>query len=149
MEYRTWGWGVSKQGATDWTLNDLGTYETLSGSSSTAKNGWGLRSYFGRINYAYKNRYLLEANLRADGSSRFGSNNRYGIFPSFSAGWKIHEERFMEGTEDWLSNLKLRALVGARPVTTRASATMPGRRFTPRRTSWWTGPARKDSTSPR
>ena len=112
MEYRTWGWGVSKQGATDWTLNDLGTYETLSGSSSTAKNGWGLRSYFGRINYAYKNRYLLEANLRADGSSRFGSNNRYGIFPSFSAGWKIHEERFMEGTEDWLSNLKLRASWG-------------------------------------
>lgn len=112
MEYRTWGWGVSKQGATDWTLNDLGTYETLSGSSSTAKNGWGLRSYFGRINYAYKNRYLFEANLRADGSSRFGSNNRYGIFPSFSAGWKIHEERFMEGTEDWLSNLKLRASWG-------------------------------------
>lgn len=112
MEYRTWGWGVSKQGATDWTLNDLGTYETLSGSSSTAKNGWGLRSYFGRVNYAYKNRYLFEANLRADGSSRFGSNNRYGIFPSFSAGWKIHEERFMEGTEDWLSNLKLRASWG-------------------------------------
>ena len=96
MEYRTWGWGVSKQGATDWTLNDLGTYETLSGSSSTAKNGWGLRPYFGRVNYAYKNRYLFEANLRADGSSRFGSNNRYGIFPSFAAGWKIHEERFME-----------------------------------------------------
>ena len=112
MEYRTWGWGVSKQGATDWTLNDLGTYESLSGSSSTAKNGWGLRSYFGRVNYAYKNRYLFEANLRADGSSRFGSNNRYGIFPSFSAGWKIHEERFMEGTEDWLSNLKLRASWG-------------------------------------
>lgn len=103
---------MSKQGATDWTLNDLGTYETLSGSSSTAKNGWGLRSYFGRVNYAYKNRYLFEANLRADGSSRFGSNNRYGIFPSFSAGWKIHEERFMEGTEDWLSNLKLRASWG-------------------------------------
>ena len=50
--------------------------------------------------------------IRADGSSRFGSNNRYGIFPSFSAGWKIHEERFMEGTEDWLSNLKLRASWG-------------------------------------
>lgn len=112
MEYRTWGWGVSKKGATDWILNDLGTYETLSGSSSTAKNGWGLRSYFGRINYSFKDRYLFEANLRADGSSRFGINNRFGIFPSFSAGWKIHEESFMDGTEDWLSNLKLRASWG-------------------------------------
>ena len=112
MEYRTWGWGVSKQGATDWTLNDLGTYETLSGSSSTAKNGWGLRSYFGRVNYAYKNRYLFEANLRADGSSRFGSNNRFGIFHSFSAGWKIHADRFMVGTGVWLSYGKLRASWG-------------------------------------
>lgn len=112
MEYRTWGWGLNKLGATDWILDDLGTYETLSGSSSTAKNGWGLRSYFGRINYSFKDRYLFEANLRADGSSRFGINNRYGIFPSFSAGWKIHEESFMDGTEDWLSNLKLRASWG-------------------------------------
>ena len=112
MEYRTWGWGVGKKGATDWTLNDLSTYESLETSSSTAKAGWGLRSYFGRVNYTFKDKYLFEANLRADGSSRFGSNNRYGIFPSFSAGWKIHEENFMENTKSWLSNLKLRASWG-------------------------------------
>lgn len=112
IEYRTWGWSVTKEGATDWSLHDLSTYETLKSSTSTAKNGWGLRSYFGRINYAFKDKYLFEANLRADGSSRFGSNNRYGIFPSFSAGWKIHEEDFMSGTRGWLNTMKLRASWG-------------------------------------
>ena len=112
MEYRKWDWGVGKQGATDWTLNELDTYEILLSSSNTAKAGWGLRSYFGRINYSFRDRYLFEANLRADGSSRFGSNNRYGIFPSFSAGWKINEEPWMEGAKNWLSNLKLRASWG-------------------------------------
>ena len=112
IEARDWGWGVQRNGATDWSLNDLGTYETLTNSSSTARRGWGLRSYFGRINYAWKERYLLEVNFRADGSSRFGSNNRYGYFPSFSAGWKIYEEEFMKGTENWLSSLKLRASWG-------------------------------------
>ncbi len=112
MEYRTWGWGVGKQGATDWSLNELSTYETLLSSSNSAKAGWGLQSFFGRVNYSYLDRYLFEANFRADGSSRFGSNSRYGFFPSFSAGWKIHEENWMAGTKNWLSNLKLRASWG-------------------------------------
>ena len=50
---------------------------------------WVLLSYFGRLNYNYKERYLLEANLRIDGSSRFSKSNRWGYFPSFSAGWRI------------------------------------------------------------
>ena len=103
---------VRKQGATDWTLNEGGTYSTLYDSSYTSRTGWGLRSYFARVNYAYKDRYLFEANFRADGSSRFGSNTRYGFFPSFSAGWKIHEEPFMADTRTWLSHLKLRASWG-------------------------------------
>ena len=111
-QYEAWGWGISRKGATDWSLNDLSTYSEFSSYSSSARSGWGLRSYFGRINYSYKDRYLFEANIRADGSSKFGSNNRYGIFPSFSAGWKIHEESFMESTRGWLSNLKLRASWG-------------------------------------
>lgn len=111
-EYRTWAYQVRKQGATDWTLNEGGTYSTLYDASYTTRTGWGLRSYFGRINYAFKDRYLFEANFRADGSSRFGTNTRYGFFPSFSAGWKIHEEPFMSGTRSWLSNLKLRASWG-------------------------------------
>lgn len=112
MEYRTWGWSVGKKGATDWSLDDLSTYERLESSSSTARAGWGLRSYFGRLSYTFKDRYLFEANIRTDGSSRFGSNNRYGIFPSFSAGWKIGEERFLENAKSWLSNLKVRASWG-------------------------------------
>lgn len=68
-------------------------------------------SYFGRINYSFMDRYLLEANLRADASSRFHKDNRWGIFPSFSAGWRISEEEFMESI-DWISNLKLRASYG-------------------------------------
>ncbi len=66
-----------------------------------------LQSFFGRINYAFQNKYLLTLNIRADGSSKFGDNNKYGIFPSFSAGWRISEESFMDGT--LFSNLKLRA----------------------------------------
>jgi len=66
-----------------------------------------LQSFFARVNYQYNNRYLLTATLRADGSSKFGTNNKYGYFPSFSAGWKISEEEFMKSSP--VSNLKLRA----------------------------------------
>ncbi|MCW3115372.1 MAG: SusC/RagA family TonB-linked outer membrane protein [Segetibacter sp.] len=66
-----------------------------------------LQSFFGRVTYQLNNKYLLTANFRADGSSKFGSNNKYGYFPSFSAGWKISEEEFMANSV--FSNLKLRA----------------------------------------
>ena len=71
------------------------------------------RSFFGRINYAYKSRYLLEANLRYDGNSRFHSDYRWGTFPSFSAAWRVSEEAFMEDTKNWLDNLKLRVSYGS------------------------------------
>ncbi|MBE7169344.1 MAG: TonB-dependent receptor [Williamsia sp.] len=66
-----------------------------------------LQSFFGRVTYQYNSRYLFTANFRADGSSKFGANNKYGYFPSFSFGWKISEESFMENSP--FSNLKLRA----------------------------------------
>jgi TonB-dependent starch-binding outer membrane protein SusC len=66
-----------------------------------------LQSFFGRISYQFQSKYLLTANFRADGSSKFGSNNKYGYFPSFSAGWKMSEEKFMQNSG--ISNLKLRA----------------------------------------
>jgi iron complex outermembrane receptor protein len=66
-----------------------------------------LQSFFGRVNYSYMNKYLLTVNFRADGSSKFGENNKYGFFPSFSAGWRISEEDFMANS--FFSNLKLRA----------------------------------------
>lgn len=112
ISYKKWGWGLQKKGATDWALADPSSYAEMDSMSFTAETGWGLRSYFGRVNYAYKDRYLFEANLRVDGSSKFGLENRYGYFPSFSAGWKIHEESFMSSTRSWLDNLKLRASWG-------------------------------------
>lgn len=70
---------------------------------------WALFSIFGRVNYSLFDRYLLEATFRRDGSSRFGSENRYGNFPAFSLGWTISEENFMAGTKTWLNFLKIRA----------------------------------------
>ncbi|WP_448633369.1 SusC/RagA family TonB-linked outer membrane protein [Pedobacter panaciterrae] len=69
-------------------------------------------SYFGRLNYNYKEKYLLNATFRADGSSRFGPANRWGYFPSVSAGWVVTNESFMQGQKDWLDFLKVRASWG-------------------------------------
>ena len=71
------------------------------------------RSFFGRVNYAYKSRYLFEANLRYDGNSRYHTDYRWGTFPSASAAWRISEEAFMENTKNWLDNLKLRVSYGS------------------------------------
>ncbi|WP_439184930.1 SusC/RagA family TonB-linked outer membrane protein [Carboxylicivirga taeanensis] len=73
---------------------------------------WAVVSYFTRLNYRFKNRYLAGFTYRVDGSSRFSKNERYRGFPSFSAGWIVTEERFMDNTSNWLSNLKLRASYG-------------------------------------
>lgn len=80
-------------------------------SASSSETGWGLASYFSRLNYAFNNRYLVSASLRTDGSSRFGENNRYGIFPAGSIGWRVSEEPFMQNLE-FISELKLRASYG-------------------------------------
>jgi len=66
-----------------------------------------LQSFFSRINYQYNDKYLMTATVRVDGSSKFGSNNKYGVFPSFSAGWRISEENFLKSSP--FSDLKLRA----------------------------------------
>ena len=71
-----------------------------------------LASYFGRLSYNYDERYMFQATLRRDGSSRFGTNNRFGTFPSASVGWNVTNEQFMSGTSDLISNLKLRASWG-------------------------------------
>jgi TonB-linked SusC/RagA family outer membrane protein len=87
-------------------LND-GTKDNGGGDSQ-----WGLRSYFGRVNYSFKDRYLLEANGRFDGSSRFTGDNQYSFFPSFSAGWRLSEENFWGSLENYVSELKLRGSWG-------------------------------------
>lgn len=66
-----------------------------------------LQSFFSRVNYSYRDKYLATVNFRMDGSSKFGANNKYGYFPSFSLGWRISEEDFMKNSP--FSNLKLRA----------------------------------------
>lgn len=67
-----------------------------------------LASLYGRLNYNYDNRYLFEANLRYDGSSKFAKGNRWGLFPSFSGAWRISEEAFFDNIEDYVQNMKLR-----------------------------------------
>ena len=69
-------------------------------------------SWFARLNYDYAGKYLLEANIRADASSRFAKGNRWGYFPSFSGAWRISEEEFMSAARGWLSNLKVRGSWG-------------------------------------
>jgi iron complex outermembrane receptor protein len=80
---------------------------TLNGSAFINEQ----QSYFGRVNYGYANKYLVTATLRADGSSKFGANNKYGYFPSVALGWNISSEDFMSDNETF-SNLKLRASWG-------------------------------------
>ena len=80
-------------------------------SNSADETEWALLSGFMRLNYAYADKYLFEANFRADASSRFSKKNRWGIFPSFSLGWRITEEEFMK-EQKVFSNLKLRASWG-------------------------------------
>lgn len=110
QKYRYRVTDVSKLGLTDAGINDLNAATT---PYSTAGFGteYASRSYFGRVNYAYKSKYLFEFNLRHDGSSRFAPDERWGTFPSFSAGWRITEESWLRSAQ-WLTNLKLRASYG-------------------------------------
>ena len=78
-------------------------------SSYTMSKGMG---YVGRISYSYKGKYLASASVRYDGSSRLAEDNRWDTFPAFSVGWRISEEKFMEGTRKWLDNLKIRVGYG-------------------------------------
>lgn len=82
-------------------------------SNAGGEEEWAIMSVFGRFNYNYKERYLFEANMRYDGTSRIASENRWGIFPSFSVGWRITEEEFIKNLNwSWLNNFKVRASWG-------------------------------------
>ncbi|MEQ9441508.1 MAG: TonB-dependent receptor [Cyclobacteriaceae bacterium] len=88
-------------------LNAGSTNPTVSGTSTESR----LISYFGRANYVFRGKYLLEANFRYDGSSRFAEGNQWGFFPSVSAGWRLNEENFLSGI-GWLDQLKIRGSWG-------------------------------------
>ncbi|SHL03481.1 SusC/RagA family TonB-linked outer membrane protein [Flavobacterium chilense] len=89
----------------------------VSGSANTSLNPtettYSIAGFFGRVNYDYNGIYLLELNARYDGSSKFPTTEQWGFFPSASVGYKIVNEKFMEGTRTWLSDLKLRASMGS------------------------------------
>lgn len=113
------GWTL---GASRWNLIDLNKPYINFASGLAEKgerDGWGgpsnphtLSSMFARLSYNYAERYMFQATVRRDGSSRFGVNNKYATFPSLSLGWNITNEAFMRKAPQWLSNMKLRASWG-------------------------------------
>ena len=104
--------GTSVRGfATDYfTFNNLGAAATINNATSGASSS-AFNSYFGRVNYTFKNKYLLTLTGRADGSSRFGENNKFAFFPSGALAWRVSEEDFLKGNPV-ISNLKLRTSYG-------------------------------------
>ena len=77
-----------------------------------AETGYALASFFGKVDYSFRNKYLASFTIRYDGSSRFGRNNRYATFPAATLGWRMTSESFMASTSSWLDDLKLRASWG-------------------------------------
>jgi TonB-linked SusC/RagA family outer membrane protein len=97
----------------DFATDDIHTFNTAATfrNWNDTETEWSLLSYFGRLMYNFGDRYLFSASLRRDGSSRFGEDNKWGVFPAFSGAWRITEEEFMS-SNNWLSNLKIRASWG-------------------------------------
>lgn len=112
-EERNWSRtsNVTLQGLIDTKIDDLDVGTSFK-SASGASAEFNSRSWFGRVTYAFDQKYLFEANFRADGSSRFAPENRWGYFPAASVGWRISQESFMANTKGWLTDLKLRASWG-------------------------------------
>ena len=97
----------------DFPLHELETGISSVQTNTGKSEEWGIMSAFFRANYAFKQRYLLEVNARYDGSSRISSESRWGIFPSFSLGWRVTEEEWMKDLNwEWLNSLKLRGSWG-------------------------------------
>lgn len=90
---------------------NMGSGKALANQSTIAAKE-NILSFFGRVNYTMMDKYLLAVTVRADGSSKFGSGNRWGVFPSAALAWRISDEAFMSNTQDWLSALKLRLSFG-------------------------------------
>ncbi|GAB6008576.1 SusC/RagA family TonB-linked outer membrane protein [Dysgonomonas reticulitermitis] len=118
MYYNYKGFNATKKGLLDMSMHDITTASDMQDIGGDYERDYAMVSYFGRANYAYKGKYLFEANFRRDGSSRFSSESRWGTFPSVSAGWRISEESFMESTKSFMDNLKLRASWGKLGNTT-------------------------------
>ncbi|MBC6988754.1 SusC/RagA family TonB-linked outer membrane protein [Hymenobacter sp. BT491] len=99
---------VSAESQTFYNLGQAGSFN----APGTDLQTWTLQSFMGRVNYDFKEKYLLTLTGRYDGSSRFGSNNKYGFFPSMALGWNVGDEEFFKGLS-WLDQLKLRGSYGS------------------------------------
>lgn len=105
------GFGAFRRGFDSdlFEYNNLGAgFDYRAGDVYSYKGDSRLVSFYSRANYTFNNKYMLTGTIRWDGSSRFGANNKWGIFPSASFAWRISEEKFMEPTSNWLNNLKFR-----------------------------------------
>lgn len=111
-EYKN-NWGESyRKDFPNNLLYELNAGSTTGQTATGSGNEWALRSFFGRVNYSLMDRYLLEVNARYDGTSRFPSNGRWGLFPSVSLGWRLSEENFIKNNFNWIDNLKIRTSYG-------------------------------------
>ena len=109
------GFAATKKGLIDWNITDINTESgemSSIGDKKMQKVDYAMISYFGRVNYDYKGKYLMEVNFRSDGSSRYAPNHRWGYFPSFSAGWRISDETFFMPFKEKINDLKIRASWG-------------------------------------
>jgi len=115
-QYETWTEESAKMRKQDLATEDLDAFDLASGDvtvSSGSINQWSTLGFFGRVNYDYKGRYLVEFSARGDGSSRFAPKNRWGFFPSGSVGWRMSEENWWEPVASIWSNNKLRFSAGS------------------------------------
>ena len=113
FENSGWTLGASRNNLKDYNKPWVNAATGLAADGD--RDGWGgpgvnhtMSSLFARLSYNYDERYMLQATVRRDGSSRFGTNNKYGTFPSVSLGWNVMNEKFMKSTNDWLNNFKVR-----------------------------------------
>ncbi|MBR5324987.1 MAG: TonB-dependent receptor [Prevotella sp.] len=113
FENSGWTLGASRNNLKDYSKPWINAANGLAAAGD--RDGWGgpgvkhtMSSLFARLSYNYDERYMFQATVRRDGSSRFGTNNKYGVFPSVSLGWNVMNEKFMKQTSDWLNNLKVR-----------------------------------------
>lgn len=115
LEKQTYKYSYLEGNKKTFPTNDLMELDAGASDGQTVKGSayeWALMSYFGRIGYNFKGKYIIEANARYDGTSRVAEANRWGLFPSVSAGWRISEEKLIKDKFSWIDNLKLRASYG-------------------------------------
>jgi TonB-dependent starch-binding outer membrane protein SusC len=110
-EFSEWLSG-SVTGFTSNNIPELSAGDTKTSISGSGRNSRSQESYFARLGYIFNDKYILQASYRADGSSNFGPNNRWGFFPSLSLAWRLSAEPFMEGITNVVNDLKLRAEMG-------------------------------------